>query len=351
VVRVCRGTYDGPVVVREAKVALQLRSFPEGAATIRVPQGGLTRPGFTALALVSLHARSALLQGFRLVGPLESTQEGDCFEFTRPTAVNVIYGGVVRRNTFSDIVFDCRQEFTDIGFCPSVEDCDQGRFGVVVATGNPDGFFGEHPELGRPVSPYVIEDNVATGVADGLELNGLVRPSDRAMGNRLTGLGDVGAGLAYRRDPLNYDLFTTGRVAGNVVRGFGVGASLFTSGKPLVTANTFEANGVGIAGEDNARITRNVVRGNGDGIRLCFNQPCGSVLVRDNRVTGSARRGIWVLQGDFPAFPMLIQNNRASGSGELDCLDESVEPTAPRPSYWADNIGTTDTPASLCRPG
>jgi hypothetical protein len=48
---------------------------------------------------------------------------------------------------------------------------------------------------------------------------------------------------------------------------------------------------------------------------------------------------------------MLIQANRVSGSGELDCVDESVEPTAPRPSYWSGNIGTTDTPASLCRRG
>jgi Right handed beta helix region len=188
-------------------------------------------------------------------------------------------------------------------------------------------------------------------MADGLQLDGLVRPTDRAMGNRLSGLGGVGAGLSYRRDPLNYDPFTTGRVAGNVVRGFGTGASLFTSGKPLVTANTFEGNDVGIVAEDNARITRNVVRGNGDGIRMCFTQQCGSVLVRDNRVTGSERRGIWVLQGHFPAFPMLIQANRVSGSGELDCVDESVEPTAPRPSYWSGNIGTTDVPASLCRPG
>ena len=69
-------------------------------------------------------------------------------------------------------------------------------------------------------------------------------------------------------------------------------------------------------------------------------------LIEGNTVSGAAGSGIRVGSG---ASGNAFVDNTSSGSGELDCLDETVGfGTAATANSWLGNLGATSSPPGLC---
>lgn len=340
VVRVCRGTYAGQVVVPAELTNVKLVSAPAGAAVLTAPPGGLEvaefpLPGAQPRAILVSYGDGIYVNGFVVRGPL-GPGVSDCHAVFA-SGIAVPEGGTT--------IDGVRIEDTVFG-CPGEE------FGIGVHAGDAGFFYTS--DLSRPLR-VVVDRSTIRGVTRGVEVEqrGAVTVQRSLLEGPLgeePGTPDETNGIHTSQTCCHGD----GRpikVQANRFTGWGVAVRVgsLTENDVVITGNRTEDATRGLLLTSGfVRAERNTIRGGlrGIGVGPAFQSEVVAD-VRENVVRDVGEIGIrhFGTPGcTVAACKSLMRDNSALGSGEFDCYD----PTGG--ARWARNTGVTALPSTICRP-
>jgi parallel beta-helix repeat protein len=350
-IKVCPGTYTEQVTILAGKNNLSLESEKPLQAVIQAP-AVMTTPK----AIVRVNgAQDVTIRQFTIQGP----GGGGCDSLEYGVRVDGGGSATIEKNHITHI--------RDNPF----SGCQNG-IGVLIGIYRPS-------TSDFSVGNGVVKDNTIDDYQKGGIVSGNTGTSAVIEHNTVTGIGPT-ASIAQNGIQVNDG--ADANVKGNDVSGNmyspqtyeSVGILVIAPGNVDVANNDSHDNDAGIVvyeGTSTLHIDNNNARNSTwDGIEIGFNSDGVVVennkvwqnstgvdlwsstnnLIRNNQALNNDSNGFWAEGPPYEATGNTFQNNKASGNGDYDCLDDTVGGgTAGTANFWLHDKGDTSQPAGLCQ--